>query len=200
MSRRLLAYAVATEGFLLVLAWLLGRLVAGGDVFARILPGPGVQPLLGSGLTGHILLGLAGAAGSAAVVLAARAHWRVYRESVDPIIDLLFSPLSLGALVVLSLAAGLAEELFFRGVLQEVIGLVPAAALFAFLHWGFRKELWGYGLTAFFLGLILGAVYQWTSALLAPMVVHAGYNVIVSVKIKTSGGWGPIRPDHGRIR
>jgi len=76
------------------------------------------------------------------------------------------------------LAAPLCEEFIFRGLLQgglrrslpawQAIGI--AAALFAMMHPPAAM------LPAFVLGLCAGLAYERSGALLAPMLVHAGYN------------------------
>lgn len=76
------------------------------------------------------------------------------------------------------LAAPLCEEFLFRGLLQgglrrslpawQAIGI--AAALFAMMHPPAAM------LPAFVLGLCAGLAYERSGALLAPMLVHAGYN------------------------
>jgi len=134
-------------------------------------------------LTAAVVTGLAVAAVLALVILTARAVWPAYRESIDPVVRQVFGGADLPVLLTVSLMAGVSEELLFRGVLQELIGLVPAAALFGFLHWGFRRELWTYGATAVFLGLALGLAYRWSGHLLVPMTAHAAYDAIVSVAL-----------------
>ena len=62
-----------------------------------------------------------------------------------------------GAVAVFS---GLAEEALIRGLLQPVIGLVPAAAIFAVLHLVPDRRLWMWPILAFVLGLVLGGVYE----------------------------------------
>jgi membrane protease YdiL (CAAX protease family) len=76
------------------------------------------------------------------------------------------------------LAAPLCEEFIFRGLLQgglrrslpawQAIGI--AAALFAMMHPPASM------LPVFVLGLCAGFAYERSGALLAPMLVHAGYN------------------------
>jgi len=59
-----------------------------------------------------------------------------------------------------ALLSGLAEEALLRALLQPVIGLVPAALLFAVLHLVPDRRLWMWPVIALGLGLVLA----WSSA------------------------------------
>ena len=65
-------------------------------------------------------------------VAAIRSVRRLYVEALKP----LFGGLGPVGIVTISLAAGLGEELFFRGVLQPELGLVAASVIFGALHGG----------------------------------------------------------------
>lgn len=79
--------------------------------------------------------------------------------------------------------APVAEEIFFRGFLQNALrsrlAVIPAtllqAALFAILHISYGLM---YTVIVFFIGLILTAVYEWRKSLLTPVFVHAGCNML----------------------
>lgn len=173
-GRTLLIYGVVVEGFLVVLAWVLWVVAGPGEAFdlsRRLGPVAAVWPGLGLG------------AGLAVVVLALRGLLPALREAVDPVVRAVFGPAGFAPLVVLSLLAGFAEELLFRGVVQELWGLVVAALLFGLSHWGGRRELTVYGLVALGLGLALGWSYQATGHLLLPMVGHTVYNIIMGAAL-----------------
>ena len=81
---------------------------------------------------------------------------------------------------------GPAEELVFRGVVQGLLrrafGVVPGL-VFASLLFGFGHYLaissgsaWTYILTASALGLVLGAVYEYTESLAVPALAHGLWN------------------------
>jgi hypothetical protein len=72
--------------------------------------------------------------------------------------------------------SGLAEEALIRGLLQPVIGLVPAAAVFAILHIVPDRRLWMWPVLAFILGLVLGGVYElggYPAAAIAHVAINA---------------------------
>lgn len=185
-SSTLILYGAVVEGLLVAGAWVLWRVARGGSVFALIPPGPGGGPGADT-YAGQVLLGAVLAAVLAGAVLGVRAVWGGFREAVDPVARRLFGSADLPALVLVSLMAGFAEELFFRGALQNLVGLVPAAVLFALAHCGLRRELWAYGLTALFLGIVLGLAYRWAGGLVLPMTAHFLYDVLVSAALKRPG-------------
>lgn len=66
---------------------------------------------------------------------------------------------SAGDAVAVALFSGLAEEALIRALLQPLIGLVAAAAVFAVLHFVPDRRLWMWPLMALLLGLVLGWVF-----------------------------------------
>lgn len=78
-------------------------------------------------------------------------------------------------LVVISLAAGVCEELLFRGFLQQWLGLLVASLIFALLHYASFIYFAG----TLLMGLALGICYQKTSSLLSVMTWHAVYDLLV---------------------
>jgi len=81
---------------------------------------------------------------------------------------------------------GPAEELVFRGVVQglfrRAFGVVPGV-VFASLLFGMGHYLaissgsaWTYILTASALGLVLGAVYEYTENIVVPALAHGSWN------------------------
>jgi len=80
--------------------------------------------------------------------------------------------------VVLALASGVAEEVFFRGALQPALGWLLASLIFGLVHFAPKRELlpWtGFALVA---GLVLGALFESTGNLVAPIVAHVGINAV----------------------
>lgn len=85
-------------------------------------------------------------------------------------------------ILVMGIAAGVAEELMFRGFLQTwMSGFAPLAVaivapnlLFGVLH--MRTVL--YAMIAGLVGVYLGVLYAITDNLLAPMIAHGVYDVV----------------------
>jgi membrane protease YdiL (CAAX protease family) len=122
-----------------------------------------------------LLLGLA--FGSLVVLLTrvsvTRFGWaqRLHRE-LQPIARTI-SPL--GVLVLAGLSS-CGEELFFRGLLQPQIGLLPQALLFGVLHQIPGPSRWVWVSWAAAVGLFFGAIFQLTGSLLGPFAAHALIN------------------------
>jgi membrane protease YdiL (CAAX protease family) len=62
--------------------------------------------------------------------------------------------------VAVAVFSGIAEEALMRALLQPIIGLFPAAAVFAVLHLVPDRKLWAWPLMALALGVVLGLVFE----------------------------------------
>ena len=108
------------------------------------------------------------------------------RRVVERLLVPLFQHLSVAELAIISILAGLGEEMLFRGVLQAalagwlegtvgvLVGLAAASVLFGFAH----AITPAYFVLAMLIGAYLGGLWLWTGNLLAPIVAHAGYDFI----------------------
>ncbi len=108
---------------------------------------------------------------------------------VDDLLVPLFRQCRLLDLAVISVLAGLGEEMLFRGVIQAVVAdwidgplgvgvaLAVAAILFGLAH---RITL-TYGLLAGAIGLYLGGIWLLSDNLLVPITAHAVYDFLVLI-------------------
>lgn len=96
----------------------------------------------------------------------------------------LLSPCTILDMALISLLAGVGEEMLFRGVAQAaltswfgnvVIGQLGASVLFGFCH-AITAE---YFVLATLLGVYLGGLWLYTGNLLAPIIAHGVYDFIV---------------------
>lgn len=100
-----------------------------------------------------------------------------------------FHSTSAGHIILLSLAVALlpaiAEEFFFRGTIQRllrssgagaVVSIVASALLFAIVHMSFSNFL-----ALFFMGLMLGAIYELTDNLWVPIAGHFLNNMLTII-------------------
>lgn len=129
-----------------------------------------------------------------------RSGWgpvREMRERMEPILRGVFAGWRWWELVVLSVVAGLGEEVLFRGVVQAWLevqvgwwgALVLAAILFGFMHPITRL----YVVLAAVMGVWFGLVWLWGGSLWAPVLAHGLYDAIalmVCVRGLRRGGWG----------
>jgi membrane protease YdiL (CAAX protease family) len=80
--------------------------------------------------------------------------------------------------LILALAAGIGEEILFRGAIQPVFGLLFTSILFAIVHiqYGFSLAT----IIVIILALILGIIRRRTNTTVA-IFVHAGYNFVIGI-------------------
>lgn len=136
-------------------------------------------------LTSHpvrdAVLGLVAAAALGAVNYAVlhrpRGPWRAVRSAVDDVLVPTFAGMSGGEIAVVSVAAGVGEELFFRGCLQSIVGFVPAAIAFGLAHVA-GARMAAFGVWAMVMGVVLGGLFAATGGLLASMTAHACYDLL----------------------
>lgn len=83
-------------------------------------------------------------------------------------------------LLFVALSAGVCEELLFRGVLQQVIGLVWSSLLFGILHAATPT----YAAIASLLGMFLGWEMLSTGDLVAPMLTHSLYDWLAFLELR----------------
>src|SRR5262249_28331726 len=110
---------------------------------------------------------------------------RGLKAFTENVLGPIMAPCTLIDLLGISCLAGLGEEMFFRGVLQEVLvaktslwaGVLLAGVLFGLMH----AVTATYAVLAAVMGAYLGWLYLWTDNLLAPMVTHAAYDFVVLV-------------------
>ena len=106
----------------------------------------------------------------------------------------LFHRVGLPGIIMVSILAGVGEELLFRGVVQEALmawgadvpGFLLASVIFGLCHFITPAYFW----LATGMGLYLGGLYVWTGNLLVPIIVHGLYDFVI-----LSYYWFRYRPD-----
>lgn len=88
-------------------------------------------------------------------------------------------------ILIVALLPAIGEELFFRAGLQNEllkglrnpdIAIILAAILFSAFHMQFDGFL-----PRFFLGLIMGYVYYWSSSIFVPIIIHFSNNLLLLI-------------------
>ena len=88
--------------------------------------------------------------------------------------------LRLWQIIAISTAAGIGEEILFRGVLQDRMGILGTSLLFGVLH----AITLSYAVLAGLLGAYLGWTLIATENLAVPVIVHFLYDVVALLVIR----------------
>jgi membrane protease YdiL (CAAX protease family) len=89
--------------------------------------------------------------------------------------------------LAVAVLSGVAEEALLRALLQPIIGLLPAAALFAVLHLVPDRRLWLWPVIAFVLGMVLGLLYE-TAGYPAAATAHVAINACALLRLRHLNG------------
>lgn len=79
-------------------------------------------------------------------------------------------------LVAMAVASGIGEELFFRGLLAQTIGIVLSSLAFGVLHQVRGQGRWAWAAWATVLGAMLAVLHAMTGQLVGPIVAHVAIN------------------------
>ena len=77
---------------------------------------------------------------------------------------------------LLALFSAVGEEIFFRGALQELIGIWLQAAIFGVIHFPFSRKMWAWPVFAFLMGVLFGGSTIWTGTIWMAVVAHGTIN------------------------
>ena len=129
--------------------------------------------------------------GVASGLIIAYAGWAlIARPFMEPVLmkyAALIGPLMPGTLVrlIVSICAGVGEELFFRGAIQFWLGIPLTAVIFVALHGYLDPRSWRLSLYGIFLTIaMMGIGWQArTYGLLAPMIAHTVIDVVLLAKL-----------------
>lgn len=129
------------------------------------------------------------------------------RRVLDEFIEKFFYDWTIPHLAVLSIIAGVGEEMLFRGMIQgglsAFLGPIPALIIAGILFGLVHFVTVPYAIIATLIGFYLGAIWIWSQNLLVPIAVHALYDfVALSVYIRRTSSRtrdrdpGQKPPDH----
>jgi membrane protease YdiL (CAAX protease family) len=175
-AARLVPVVLATQ------AGLAGAAVLGAEVAGvRFAWGRPLRDMLVGGLVAAAL-----AAANLGVLERPSGVWRPLRAAVDDVLIPTFVGLSGWQIVTLSLAAGVGEELFFRGFLQPIAGVVAASLAFGAAHVAGARMV-AFGVWAAAMGLVLGGLVVATGGIVASMTAHACYDMLAFNYLSAAG-------------
>ena len=105
------------------------------------------------------------------------------RKMNDEFLGPLVAMLSTLDILFLSVLSGFCEEVFFRGLMQQQIGLIPAAIIFGLFHDPVLKQK-AYLLLAVLAGILLGYVYQYTGNIWSCITAHIVHNLVAMLALR----------------
>lgn len=171
---RLLGIALLVEGIVLLLAVLLALWL---DI--NLLP-------LSNDLGRDVTVGSLAAVLPAALFIlslspqARRISWIGSLQKTLLSLQGIFSQARILDLVAISLIAGIAEEMLFRGVIQTQLGILPASILFGLAHLITPT----YAVIATIMGIYIGILYQVFDSLLIPIQLHFIYDLFALLYLR----------------
>lgn len=102
------------------------------------------------------------------------------RQKVVTDIKAIFDNMRLMDFVILSLLAGIGEELLFRGILQVKFGIIVASIIFGLMH----SVSFAYVVAAIVMGFYIGGIYYGSGSLLVPIQIHFIYDLAALVYLR----------------
>ena len=103
-------------------------------------------------------------------------------EFLETHVRTVFEAWAMWQLAVISLLAGVCEEVFFRSVIQgglaRYIGTIPALGVASIVFGLFHLVTKTYAVIAIFIGAYLGVLWLAVGNLLAPITTHAVYDFV----------------------
>lgn len=97
----------------------------------------------------------------------------------------IFQSVSVWHIFLIAAVVSVSEELLFRGVLQNIIGLWPASLLFTVIHFRYVKQ-WVLLLSITFVSIGLGVLVEQTGTLLPAIIAHYFIDLTLGLMIKFS--------------
>ena len=88
----------------------------------------------------------------------------------------LLAPISAPGAFMLAVSSGIAEETFFRAVMQPAFGLWVTSLAFGLLHYPMNRRLIPWAIIAIVMGFAFGIIYQTTGSLFAVALAHGLIN------------------------
>ncbi|MDO8553853.1 MAG: CPBP family intramembrane metalloprotease [Candidatus Micrarchaeota archaeon] len=124
-------------------------------------------------LAKYIVIGLAVIFIVSIIISQLMMHFGLWDQSKvrERIVDMPWYMLVLAVTIV-----PISEELFFRGLLVNKIGIIPAGILFSIAH--FTYGSWAEISVTLFIGLWFGYLYKKSKSILPTMAIHFIYNLL----------------------
>ena len=164
---------------------LLGSLACGlavafrdGSPFTH--PSPWIALESGTRIFSSLLLGLALSVFLVASTRVAVQKWP-WAQKLHGDLRPVARELTVPGIVIIAALSSIGEELFFRGFLAPLVGVIAQAVLFGLAHQVSGSSRWVWITWATIAGLLFGGIFVLTGSLLGPIAAHAivnGYNLV----------------------
>lgn len=105
------------------------------------------------------------------------------RQLVIDYVKPMFTDITVIDALLIALASGFCEEIFFRGVMQVRLGIWWTSLVFGLIH-GPLPSLFSYALWATLAGLFLGILTEWQKTLWTPILCHMVSNFIALIFLR----------------
>lgn len=126
----------------------------------------------------YLLWGLGAALLLIALSLYADRNFRWARQ-LDHEFRKILVPLGSWQIGAIALLSGIAEELFFRGAIQPLLGLIPTSLLFGAVHLVPRKVFLPWAAYAAFGGFLFGCLFELSGTLFPNTLSHVAVNFVM---------------------
>ncbi len=155
------------------------------SVIWNTLRGRGFE-IIGDSASMSLLFGVLAASATISLGFLTFRVFPVFRRLAEELAPQILDGAGYAGLVLVAVFSGVGEEVFFRGVLQEEIGLAAASIIFGLVHIGPDRRYLVWTAWAVLAGFLFGFLYEATSGLLAPMSAHILHNAVTLVAWKMS--------------
>lgn len=108
-----------------------------------------------------------------------------FAKSLEQEFGWLLGNQSYGEIFILAMLSGVAEEILFRGAMQQWVGPIFATFIFALAHPPFNQRLMMWPVFALLVGAVLALECELTKSLIAPILTHAIVNFVNLLRIST---------------
>ncbi len=141
----------------------------------------------------HLSWGLGAALLLIGLSLYASKNFR-WAQQLDLEFQKILVPLRTWQIGALALSSGAAEEVFFRGAIQPLLGLFPTSLLFGVVHLIPRKVFLPWTAYAAFAGFLFGRLFELSQTLFPSILSHVVVNFVMIWWLNHSAPARPLDP------
>lgn len=95
----------------------------------------------------------------------------------------MFAGRSTAGIFLIALLVAIAEEVFFRGMIQTMFGFIPASILFAIIHVRYLSQ-WYLTINVILLSFGIGWLFEWTGNLAVVIMMHFTIDFLLGLAIR----------------